>query len=325
MFVSPFRFRHASAVIVVTAAALLPAAPAAAAAAGTVTLIQGDLRFTAAAGYVNDVVVTGGQNDTTGTFRVTDLRTIRAGAGCAAVPGDPRSVTCTARIKFLQVMLGDRNDRGRLDVTGVSFQSVSGGAGNDTLTGGQAVAGTFLHGNEGDDVLLGGAATDWLYGGPGADQLSGGPDIDVARYEDHTEPVWADADGESRDDGARGEGDTILSDVENLTGGDGADFLVGTAGPNSLHGGKGADWLYGFGGDDILTGAEGDDSILGGANNDIIRGDEGADSLYGEDGNDEIAGGPGADSIEGNAGWNTCDPGPDGAGLLDCQVVRTLP
>jgi PKD repeat protein len=54
---------------------------------------------------------------------------------------------------------------------------VYGGAGNDTLTGGDGPA--VLVGGDGNDALTGGAARDILIGGLGADSLSGGGDDDV--------------------------------------------------------------------------------------------------------------------------------------------------
>jgi Ca2+-binding RTX toxin-like protein len=54
------------------------------------------------------------------------------------------------------------------------------------------------------------------------------------------------------DDGAAGEGDRIGSDVENLTGGKGADLLVGNALANLLTGGPGKDILNGLAGNDIF-------------------------------------------------------------------------
>ena len=54
------------------------------------------------------------------------------------------------------------------------------------------------------------------------------------------------------DDGAAGEGDKVNSDVENLTGGRGADSLVGNGLANLLTGGAGKDSLSGLAGNDTF-------------------------------------------------------------------------
>ncbi|EKD39882.1 MAG: Type I secretion target GGXGXDXXX repeat protein [uncultured bacterium] len=66
------------------------------------------------------------------------------------------------------------------------FENVTGGAGNDTLTGddtGNTLSGgggnDILVGNIGDDVIFGGTGTDDLTGGTGNDQLVGGDGIDT--------------------------------------------------------------------------------------------------------------------------------------------------
>ena len=71
-------------------------------------------------------------------------------------------------------------------------------------------------------------------------------------YASRTDPVTADIDG-AADDGEASEGDNIATDVENLTGGTGADTLTGDGGANLLDGGTGADVLNGGGGTDTVT------------------------------------------------------------------------
>ena len=69
---------------------------------------------------------------------------------------------------------------------------------------------------------------------------------------------------------------TLIS-IENATGGDGHDLLVGDAQVNILNGGSGNDTIYG---------GAGNDTLLGGIGNDILRGDAGADMINGGDGID---------------------------------------
>jgi Ca2+-binding RTX toxin-like protein len=116
-----------------------------------------------------------------------------------------------------------------------------------------------------------------LNGGPGADTFVGGDEADTVSYAGHALPVTADPDGVPGDDGQGAEGDTIGSDVENLTGGDGGDVLIGGDGPNVLDGGPG---------DDSLTGGDSADNLRGGDGNDWLDGDVGNDASFGGDGND---------------------------------------
>lgn len=57
-------------------------------------------------------------------------------------------------------------------------------------------------------------------------------------------------------------------------------FIVGTAGPDTLTGGLGNDTISGLGGDDELSGAEGRDTLDGGAGADRMIGGSGADTYY---------------------------------------------
>ena len=53
----------------------------------------------------------------------------------------------------------------------------------------------------------------------------------------------------------------ILSNIENVIGSDGRDWLYGTGGSNKLEGGKGDDWIEGGGGADRLIGGAGTDTL----------------------------------------------------------------
>ena len=163
---------------------------------------------------------------------------IEGAAGADALEGGPGS---------------DRLDGGAGDdrLDGVDPRSV-GADGDDALAGGL-----------GDDTLLGGPGDDTLQGGLGADRLAGGEGAaDVADYRDARSPVAVTFDGIA-DDGRAGEHDDAGADVEGfrgggaddtvrsgalLTGGDGEDYLDGTAGPDRLSGGAGGDTLRSRGG-----------------------------------------------------------------------------
>ena len=86
----------------------------------------------------------------------------------------------------------------------------------DTLIGGPGA--NNLWGSGGDDTLDGGAGADMLWGGNGIDHVT---------YASRTAAVSASLDNVAND-GESGEGDNLY-DVENLTGGAGADVLIGSA------------------------------------------------------------------------------------------------
>jgi hypothetical protein len=91
--------------------------------------------------------------------------------------------------------------------------------------------------------------------------LSGLAGSDSASYATRTTGVTVDIDGVAddgnSDDGLPGARDNVKSDIENLTGGEGADTLTGNEQPNNLLGGLGADILRGLGGNDRLFANDG--------------------------------------------------------------------
>lgn len=86
------------------------------------------------------------------------------------------------------------------------------------------------------------------------------------------------------------EGDIM---ARNIFTADGADWISGGAGANSIRS---------YGGNDTVFGGEGDDLIDSGTGADVVRAGIGADILFGGDGNDFLAGQDGNDHHEGGAG-----------------------
>ncbi|BEL10929.1 hypothetical protein Q0Z83_091200 [Actinoplanes sichuanensis] len=153
--------------------------------------------------------------------------------------------------------------------------NLSGDRGNDALAGGNGHDSLF--GMDGNDREYGGAGADKFWQTydpdlPDADLFVGGPDEDEVVYIARERAVAADNDGVKGDDGGRGEGDTISTDVENLQGGDGNDWLAGNSARNVLYGSRGDDVLVGGGGNDALIGNEGRDRLWGGAGDDGLSG-----------------------------------------------------
>lgn len=157
-----------------------------------------------------------------------------------------------------------------------------GGGGNDTLSGGGA--NDLLIGGDGEDTLDGGDGDDVLNGGAGNDTLNGGfaqsgvGGIDTADYSAYAVAVTVSADG-TAGDGASGESDNVMSNVDCILGGSGPDTLTASASGF-------IEYLAGNGGDDTLIGSNNADTLDGGAGNDILIGRGGTDTLQGGAGTD---------------------------------------
>lgn len=266
----------------IAALAALCVVPATASAA-TVSLDPGgdelpvSVDYKAAAGENNklEVVVNGK------VAEISDpgAASITAGANCTSV--NPKKVTCTnPGADAIDVFLGDLGDgNDTFAMTGGST-NVDGGPGNDELNGG-AIDDT-LRGGGGTDTLNGNAGSDILAdgdtsGAANKDTLNGGDGNDFVSYATRTAGVVVDL-ADPAGDGEPGENDA-LSGFENVSGGDGADRLLGDAGPNILPGGPGNDEANGRDGADSVSGFDGNDTLIGGPGRDDLEGGEGDDTL----------------------------------------------
>ena len=194
---------------------------------------------------------------------------------------------------------GDGNDTIRIDSAVTIAVELSGGLGDDELFAGGGAA--LLRGDEGDDLLMGGASDDQLFGGTGADTLLGEGGNDLLEGND----------GDDMLDGGDGE--------DTLRGGQGIDMLVGGRDQDLLEGGDGDDFLQGDRGDDILRGGAGNDQLMGGRGDDLLEGGDGDDQINGDIGDDTIYGGAGNDRIDGGLGNDTID-----GGLADVVIDGAL-
>ena len=226
-----------------------------------------------------------------------------------------------------------------------------GGPGADTLI---ANAGNDrLYGEDGDDSLVADAGDDYLEGGAGADEIDGGEGKDGVDYSARSAPLRLSVGGGA--DGETGENDTILVGTENITGGSGADVIVGDLGPNHLHGGPGDDELSGDLGADEFVGGDGTDTVSYADHTRSVSVTAGEDSsgdgepdegdsvaadveaLVGGSGADllsleaasvtsgaRLAGGSGADTLIGNDSPTTYEGGTDGDSLRVGLGVGTV-
>ena len=127
---------------------------------------------------------------------------------------------------------------------GAGYVHLTGGYGDDVLTGG-ATIGNNLYGNGGDDILTGGSGVDHIYGGDGNDTIYCGDGDD-----------WQTIGGDAGDD-----------------------IIYAGAGNDSIEGDDGNDTLYGEAGDDVLNGENGIDHLEGGSGADTLYGGTGADTI----------------------------------------------
>ncbi len=196
-----------------------------------------------------------------GRDTLRNVETVLGGRGSDAMTGD------AAANRFLggagnDVLKG--NDGADTLDGGDGGDRLEGGAGDDRLAGG--TGDDRLGGGTGDDRLVGGAGDDTLDGGRGGEVRGDTVDygavaaklrVDLngmqASIDGKTVTYHATADGIGRD---------LLKNVENVTGGAGADALSGNAAANRLAGGAGDDTLKGAGGADILTGGAGADRFV---------------------------------------------------------------
>lgn len=291
----------------------------------------------AIAGYGADDVLDGGAGDDNLDGGAED-DALEGGTGSDTLSGSggTDAVSYTDRPSAILVILDDLGGDGQLGeadnvrsdvetITGTGFddviagpapgsdspdQTFVGGAGDDTLSGGDGL--DSLYGQDGDDDLDGGGDGDILYPGFGTDVVSGGgSNFDWVRYDGNAsvqEPERTDDLTITLDDlpNDAGEGDNILSDIEQVSGGGGDDDITGNAADTTSYGNDGNDVIRGLGGNDRAFGHRGDDVLEGGDGNDSLWGDEqpiqpgGVYQPWG--GNDTLDGGGGTDFLEAGAG-----------------------
>ncbi|MEO0769506.1 MAG: histidine phosphatase family protein, partial [Cyanobacteria bacterium J06649_4] len=109
------------------------------------------------------------------------------------------------------------------------------------------------------------------------------------------------------------------SDVNEITGTEGADRIRGTEGDDVIVVLGGNDRVFADLGSDIVFGGNGRDRLFGGEGRDILIGDMGNDFLNGEDGNDVLMGVTGRDVLVGGSGADLFVFGVGDGGARDGQ------
>ena len=261
------------------------------------------------------------------------------------------TVVCVAAVSWLFVAMGSAVAAPALDAPPACTQT--GTAAGETITGtpgADVICGLGgndrLEGGGGSDVLRGGDGADVLLGGDSGDRLEGGAGADRADYQGRTQKVSASI-GDGANDGLAGEGDDIRADVEQISGGDAGDVLIGNATYNRLDGRGGDDTLEGRASNDRLIGRAGADTFVGGDGSDladytaqtsdvVVSLGGGADDGAGSEGDDvradveRIHSGSGDDALTGDGDANMLYGGGghdvlDGAGGPDRLVGGTGP
>jgi Ca2+-binding RTX toxin-like protein len=194
-------------------------------------------------------------------FRVTPLKIDLDGNSDDGAAGEGDNVDATC-----EIILGG----GGADIITSNLSTpvtLYGNAGNDTLS--TSGGSDRLVGGPDDDMMTSRGGDDTLIGGHGNDTFNGGAGSDTASYYYTDIKVDINLDGIAND-GAPHETDLIMSNIENLTGGDGPDTITGNDGANLLEGLSGNDSITALGGDDTINGGAGSDTVSGSTGIDTV-------------------------------------------------------
>jgi Ca2+-binding RTX toxin-like protein len=214
--------------------------------------------------YTNVQNITGSANND--TLEGDDsVNTLDGGAGSDTATFSSYTTAVTASLATNTATAGGTTDtlisienltggNGDDSLTGdAAANTLNGGVGNDTLVGGGG-ADTLL-GGSGNDTLNGGANDDILIGGAGADTFTGGGGNDTVSYVnssaltiDMSTPASGTGDAQ---------GDVFDADISVVLGSAGADTFIGRSSNETFKAGAGDDLVKGSAGADTLDGEAG--------------------------------------------------------------------
>jgi hypothetical protein len=260
-------------------------APGTAAAAKLERSADGTIHFTAGAGEGNYVSASHSSfpegwsvESRAGVVGAPITPDLTDAPGCS--PSGTNETVCTGAPALTRWVIDGLDGNDTLTTFGAA-SVVDGGDGNDYIRTGEQD--DVLRGGQGDDSWLeGGAGNDTIDGGPGNDRMlpqdggddvHGGDGVDEVTYQYFYDdkPVSITLD-DAANDGVPGAHANIHSDVEDMLGGEGNDYLEGDGDANRLRGGF--ETIRGNG-NDILDGRGGRDAYEAGSENDTIRARDG--------------------------------------------------
>jgi trimeric autotransporter adhesin len=254
--------------------------------AGEDTLEGGDGNDNILGGLGADIMTGGLGNDTFTVDDIGDVVVEGLGEGNDTVNITLNAYTLGTNFENLTFFFGVGDFVG---VGNALANRISGGAGNDTLSGFDG--NDVLNGGSGADVLDGGDGNDQLIGGLGADVMTGGSGDDAYTVDDIGDQVIELVGGGIDMVNTTLATYTLDATIERLSYRGVGDFVGnGNALDNILSGGIGADILNGGDGNDNLQGGLGADIMTGGAGNDSYVVDNIGDQVI------ELAGG-GLDTV----------------------------
>ena len=243
------------------------------------------------------------QYDNVDASASTTAINIETGDGNDTVLGTGADDTVTSSGGYDVVDTGDGNDS--FSGTG----SVTGGVGNDTIDFSSSGPVTYNYGDggDGDDSLIGGDSSDEVfYLSDGNDTITGGGNSTSGDGVSASGVTSSATINLVTGSASHSGGSSTFTGIENATGSDYADTIIGSAEDNdlfggdsgdSIDGGAGADSIQGDGGDDTIYGGDSADTILGGTGDDYIEGGAGNDFLFTGTGQDTLIGGAGNDTL----------------------------
>lgn len=301
---------------------------------GTILATAGPAGAAPIAAFAGGVLtVRGDGNDNNLTISRNAAGAILVNGGAIQVTGGNPTVANTTRISVFG--LGG-NDVLTIDEANGALPpaELTGGEGNDVLTGGSGADQIF--GQGGNDTMLGKGGADQLFGAGGNDVATGGDaDDQVFGQGGDDRMIWNPGDDTDLNEGGAG------TDTVEVNGGNGAEQFTATANgtrvrfdrinpaPFSIDIGTSEALVLNANGGDDTFGATGNLAALikitvdGGNGNDNIAGSNGIDILLGGDGNDFVDGQQGNDTAFLGAGDDTFqwDPG-DGNDTVEGQDGR---
>ena len=270
---------------------------------------------------------------TTGMYVVNELSgsnlvsitSAQAGAAAALVPNANNAGFYIVGSGAVTLSGSDGSDYivqtlgGAVWLQGDSGDTLVGGAGNDTLSGGAA---SMVGGNGNDLYIISSLATHVSETGSGTDTVSLGAGLDASSLSSLTNIEVLQSSGSLSITGAQAIGlltisGTVGSDVLYLTSSIGSAVGANLVGFESLIGTDGNDTLVANNSTVYLSGGAGNDSLVaaaGATGNVVLDGGSGNDTLVGHTGHaDSLYGGTGANALYAYAG-NYAEMGADTSG-----------